>query len=168
MGLFSALFGTDVSRHWVAEQEPQLNFNFDDFALCGVHLGDRVERLSELGLGPAEDARAARKGLLRYYSLGLELSVHHEEIAGFVLVWAWPNELECPFASFTGRCVHHHRDWPLHRETNFLDVTARLGEPIRREDHEDSYTFVYRFNGVLLEVDFDTLDLLNSIAVSAD
>lgn len=167
MGLFSALFGTDVTRHWVAEQQPQLEFNFDEFALCGVRLGDRAEQLSELGLGPAEDVRAARKGLLRYYSLGLEINIREEEIAGFALIWAWPNELDCLFASFSGRCVHHDRDLPLHRETNFVDITARLGEPAERIDHEDGYTFIYEFGGVTLEVEFDALDLLNSIAVRA-
>ncbi len=163
MGLFDFLLGADITGDWVIEPQLELEFRFDDFSLCGVRLEDRAEELS--GLGPAEDRRAARKGLLLYYSLGLQMETDHELVAAFVLFWVWPNDLNTPFGSFSGRCTQNGKTWPLNRETNFLDFTARFGEPDRREDDEAGMVFVYLFDAVRMEVEFDDLDLLTSIAV---
>ena len=163
MGFFDFLLGTDISRDWVADEQLEPEFSFDDFTLCGVQLGDRAEKLS--GLGPADDRRAARKRLLRYYSQGLQIATEAELLVAFELLWIWPNDLDTPFESFAGRCTQNGKVWPLHRETNFLDFTARLGEPDRREDDDAGKVFVYEYDAVRLEVEFDDLDLLSSIAV---
>lgn len=163
MGLFDFLLGGDITRDWVAEPNVELEFNFDEFSLCGVRLGDRAEQLSQLG--PVEDPRAVRKGSLRYFSLGLELEVQHDLIEAIVLVWAWPNDFDSAYQSFLGICKHHGRIWPLHRETTFLDFTAHFGEPDRREDDEFGLVFVYTFDKVQLEIEFDELDLLSTLIV---
>jgi hypothetical protein len=160
MGLFDYFSRTDITRGWVADDDLRLEFNFDDCSLNDVELGDRIDRLN--ALGPAEDPAAARRGWLRYFSLGLEIESSNEQIDAFVLVWnAYGDPRVVPFA---GQCIQYGRALPLHEETTFVDFLRHFGEPDER-DEEHGIAFVYRLGAAVAEVQFDDLDLLASIVV---
>lgn len=161
MGVFDFLFGRDVSRGWMADADLQLEFRFDDGSLCGARLGDRLDRL--YSLGPADDAAAARKGLLRYYGLGLEIHSREEHITGFTLHWSWPTERDTPFDAFPGRCLLHNREVDLHREATFVEIADIFGEPDRRLDDAVGRVYFYELPPGKLTFEFDDLDLLTAL-----
>ena len=163
MGLFDFWLGTDVSVDWVAEPDLPICFNFDDLMLNGVGLGESLDGLS--GLGPADDRRAARRGILRYYALGLQVEAGGDLVRSLELIWSWPNEPGIVFDSFAGDCVHEGMPWMLHRETNCMDIVTRLGKPDDEGRDELGLSYAYHREPALLRVEFDELDLLVSVAV---
>jgi len=161
MGLLDFLFGHDLTRTWVREPERTIEFDFTERSLAGTRLGDRIEELSFLG--PAEEPRSARRGLLSYFSLGLEIDIEDELLKTFRLIWEDPADQR--FSSFTGVCRLRGKVVPLHRESTFVDVVRHLGQPDEQEEDSFGKVFCYTRAGFDVEVVFDELDLLLSVSV---
>ncbi len=103
MGLLGSLFGKrDLTSAWKADAGLALVFDFRQNALCGIKIGDPVEGLSKLG--PAEDARAARReGRYCYYTKGLEIGVDGGGVTSYLLIWSSP--VDPRYQPFAGTCT---------------------------------------------------------------
>ena len=133
MSIFARLFGGgDPTQKWVANWGLGLDFDFETHALCGVRLGEPLERLSRLG--PAEDSRAARDGSFLYYSKGLEVGVEGGRINRYALFWRdFHGEGYQPFA---GTCRDKGRPLMLSPNTTEREIKALFGEPYWRHTDE--------------------------------
>lgn len=164
MGFFGFLFGSsDPTSTWVEDEDLELEFDFTTHALCGVRLGEPIDRLSRLG--PVEDPRAVDQGELCYYSKGLLVEVTEGRISGFLLFWA--DEQLDQFEPFAGRCVHHGRVLMLNDETDEGEILSLWGKPYWRDESEDGFLLFYEHDDVEWQVELSTEGQLNMIAVQS-
>lgn len=134
MGIFDKVFRRGYpSAAWTRREPLSLEFDFDRTALNGVGIGDGLEGLSFLG--PAEDAPAAQKELLRYFSLGLEIRCAEGRVAELTLVWA--DSMAEGYRPFAGLCRRRGHVLGFSPETSEGDVTLALGQPHTRREARD-------------------------------
>ena len=138
MGILDWLSGrSDVTAGWVRDPALRLNVDFAQGALCGVTLGEPAERLSFLGR--AEDRKAAPKGDLQYFTLGLCVGVSGTRIESFT-IW-WQDYLGEGYKTYAGRVTSRSADL-LGPETNEAEILSALGEPYWT-DRDGSETILF-------------------------
>jgi hypothetical protein len=165
------LFGIDYTREWKYAPQCTLTFKFDDFSLCGVALGDPVDCLRDVGLGPAEDTRRARHWMLCYYSKGLYIEADECSVAEYSLIWR--DSLGEKFLPFVGRCTFRGRELPLGAESTPGDIVEWFGEPNQRQAAGGRIVaLVYKYSDKLgetvMEVDFGETERLHEISIELD
>ncbi|MBI3098460.1 MAG: hypothetical protein HYY93_09505 [Planctomycetes bacterium] len=162
MGVIDRIFaGSDPSRDWVADPLVPLEFDFSLHALCGVRVGNPFSLLSILG--PAEDRKAAGKGLLRYFSRGVEVEVGEGRVRSIRLVWV--DEFEEGFNPFPGACRLNGQTIPLGAGTREEEVLALFGEPWWHDEDEDEVILFYEFSHIEWEIELRREGTLKSILV---
>ncbi len=134
----------DPTATWRAEPGLRLEFDFSSQALCGVRIGESLERLARLG--PAEDKRAGGRGRYCYYSKGLEIGAAAGLADSFLLVWDSPAEPR--YRPFAGTCMYRGRDLGLSARTSEADIRQCFGEPYWRDQDEDEILLFYEFRSV--------------------
>jgi hypothetical protein len=162
MGFLARLLGgTDPTRAWVADPSLVLYFDLDKHALCGVRLGDPIERLSPLG--PAEHRGNAREGLFSYFSRGLEFEAENGIISLYALVWA---SMEARgFKPFGGACWFQGRKLDLSARTRETELVRVFGEPYQRDVDEGEVLLVYKHQGVDWEIEISPRGTLNDFTL---
>lgn len=162
MGIIDRLFyGSDPSRDWVADPLVPLEFDFSLHALCGVRIGNPF--LSLTILGPAEDRKAAGKGLLRYFSRGVEVEVGEGRVRSIRLVWE--DEFDEGFRPYPGACRFGAEPVPLSAATREEEIVACFGPPFWRDEDEDEIILFYEFSHIEWEIEFRPGGTLKSILV---
>lgn len=131
-GLFNLLYRLlgrrSVTRTWTRQKDLELEFNFDTLTLCGVGLGRSLQRLSDLGLGPADEEFGEGNRHLEYSDLGIEVwASDRDGIWSFLLHWWKPGMTLC--SSFSGKCFFRGRQVPLTWGTRRDDVLEHFGQP---------------------------------------
>lgn len=122
-----------LSSDWRRGGDLQLEVNFDRSSLNGVRVGDAIGDLS--GLGPAEDAGAARDGVLRYFSRGLELRASEGRLEEITLIWV--DTLKDGYSPFSGVCRWKGRTLTFGPATVERDITFALGNARGRRETRD-------------------------------
>jgi len=122
-----------LSSDWRRVGDLQLELNFDRSSLNGVGIGEAVDGLS--GLGPSDDAGAARDGVLRYLSHGLELRASDGRLEEITLIWV--DTLKDGYSPFSGVCRWKGRTLNFGPATVERDITFALGNADGREETRD-------------------------------
>lgn len=138
MSLLSWLSGRkDVTARWTRAANLRLSLDFASGALCGVALGERLERLAFLG--PADGGRGPDADLV-YRELGLAVGVQRGRIASYDL-W-WRDSLEQGFQPYAGTVLRDGRPLALGTATTEAGLVLALGEPYWR-DHDEEETILF-------------------------
>jgi hypothetical protein len=169
--LHNLFFGIDYTREWKYVPDCKLSFNFDDFSLCGVRLGDPIDCLRDIGLGAAEDTRQAREWALCYYSKGLYIEADDFAVAEYSLVWR--DALDQKFLPFAGQCTFRGRELGLGEQTTQREIIDWFGEPNEREASAGRLlAFIYKYidktSETVMEVEFGETELVQEISVQLD
>ncbi|MFN8586265.1 MAG: hypothetical protein U0704_00550 [Candidatus Eisenbacteria bacterium] len=146
------------TSHWERTIAPELEVDFVKGALCGVALGDDVERLSFLG--PAESPGEACAGVLGYSDLGLSLFSDAGKLGAITLLLTGsPGAKHRTFEGCFRVRGHRH---VLPPETTEAEIVTLFGEPTARAEQKDDETgeiwersLRYVNGPVLCEVVFD-------------
>lgn len=134
MTLFGKLFRKDYpSSEWRRSESLALDVDLDRGALCAVPLGRNIEQLAFLGR--AEDPEGARKGTLRYLSLGLEIQAVEATIGEITLILA--DSLGDGYQPFSGTVTRSGRKHRLTPETTEDEAVRLFGSPTRRDEVRD-------------------------------
>lgn len=145
MGLFDRGFiKRNPTFEWVPDPHLVLEFDFDAHALCGVRLGDPMEKLRRLGM--AEDHKFAIENVLRYFSKGLEIGVEDHCVSDFLLMWD-----DASFEPFGGICRHGGREFSLDSQTTQEAWIQCFGEPYWQDRDRDEILLFYEFPNADLE-----------------
>lgn len=148
MGLFSFIFGKDVTRDWVAVRGMRLEIDLGRGTLCGVAIDARIDCLE--GLGPAENRPAARAGKLHYYSKGLQIEVKDGLLDSFTVYWDEPG-----YRPWPGVSLREGSPIPLDADATVEKLLESAGEPDEREDDEAGTSLEYFHDDGWLDVQFD-------------
>lgn len=146
------------TSRWERALPPELEVEFEQGTLCGVALGDDVERLAFLG--PADSPGGACAGVLGYSDLGLALVSDSGKLGGVTLLIAGsPGAAHRPFEGCIRARGQRHL---LTTGANELEIVTRFGTPTEHADQKDDETgevwersLRYVSGGVLREVVFD-------------
>lgn len=161
--LYRLLGRRSVTRSWTRQKDPPLQFDFDALALCGVGLGRSLRKLSDLGLGPADEEFGEGNRYLEYDDLGLEVwASENEGIFCFALQWHDPDMIF--WKSFPGKCLFRGREVRLSGHTRRDDVLEQFGPPAEVPEEEGSswmsyavrdgeFTFYFSDEGELISID---------------
>ena len=152
----------DPTRLWDAGlAPPPVDVNLDRHALCGVGIGEPVDRLASR-LGRAEDIpSAARGGSLKYPSKGLYLSAAEGKLDTFVLAWGDPQA-----GTFRGTCTYRGRPVNLSGESTESNVVAALGEPYWAANDGPERVLFYEHGPVEWQVVLNPAGRLTSLEVT--
>ena len=163
MGLLDSLFGRrDPTADWKAEAWVALVFDFSQNALCGVTIGEPVERLSQLG--PVEDARAARReGRYCYYSKGIEIGVGDGIVTSCLLVWGSP--VDPRYRPFAGACTCRCLTLPLNAGTGEAEIVQIFGAPYWRDEDQHEILLFYEWGAVEWEVELTRQGRLKAVNI---
>jgi hypothetical protein len=153
VGLLSFLFGRrDPAMDWVADPGLALEVDLTDASLCGVKLGDPIERLSRLG--PPENAKPSAQGGYSYFSRGLEVTAFDDGRLDS-LWFCWANPALPRFRSFPGTFVWKGKAVSIDGRTTADQVIQRFGDPYHVEDDEDETILRYELGDIEWELEFD-------------
>jgi hypothetical protein len=164
MGILDRLVAWfDPTADWVADYRLQLEFNFDTSSLCGVRIGSPIADLKKLG--QAENWRAAREGLLCYYSHGLEIETNAGIITSYELVFNSAPGISARHQRFRGVCKFRGESVILNEDTREEKVVQVFGPPHEREEDEDEVLLVYERDDIGWEVEFSPQDRLRCVII---
>src|SRR5436190_15645553 len=125
---------------WLWREDPSipLVLDLDAHQLCGVGIGDSLERLSFLGRGKLHSSHASfpDKGLA--FGCGQELRI--EEISVF-----FGHQAEPDGGAFPGIFRSRNLPCPLSRETMERDLCLTFGEPYWRDQDDDETILFYEW-----------------------
>jgi hypothetical protein len=132
--LFGKLFRKDYpSSEWLRSESLSVDVDLDRGVLCGVPLGRNIDQLAFLG--PAEDPEGARKGVLRYLSLGLEIQAVEATLSEITLILA--DSLGDGYQPFSGTVTRSGRKHLVTSEMNEGEAIRIFGSPTRRDEVRD-------------------------------
>jgi len=147
---------------WKREPGLVLTFDFGRNALCGVRIGDPVDWLSKLG--PAEDARAARRdGRYCYYSKGLEVGAREGRVTSYLLVWGGSEDPR--YRPFAGACGYRGKSLPLSGDTREPEIVGYFGHPYWRDEDEEEILLFYEFEDLEWQVELTPQGSLKAVSI---
>ena len=124
------------TSEWVRNLPPYLEVDFVRGSLCGVALGDDIERLSFLGR--ADSANEAAMGILGFSPLGLALVTHDGKLHSVtMLLTGSPGSKHKPFEGIFHVNGNRHMVPAI---TTEAEAIALFGEPTVRGDQRDGET----------------------------
>ena len=147
MGIIDTVRGW-ANPLWLWREDPSipLVLDLDAHQLCGVGIGDSLERLSFLGRGKLHSSLAVfpDKGL----AIGCSQELRIEEISVFV-----GHQAEPAGGAFSGTFRHHKSPCPLSRETTERDLRQAFGEPYWRNQDDDETILFYEWRSCEWQVE---------------
>lgn len=138
MSFFDKLLNKNPTADWQADKNLVLMLDVEQESLCGITIGDAVNRLTKLG--PAEDAATARNGWYRYPSYGFSITCERERVV----------EVELSFGEdscFGGHVAIRGAELPLEGDITEEIIVAAAGAPDERivqDGDESSVTLRYK------------------------
>ena len=154
------LGGGNPTLEWTASAAAPLVVDLDASALCGVRLGDSIERLRFLGQGRWRGLSASLRGkkgvtmgTLDYPERGLALDVMGGRLEGFVLTVS--GGAERGFAPFGGRIRFGGAEMGMERLDTEKRVLDMLGEPWWRDEDEDEILLFYERGEVEWQIEIE-------------
>jgi len=126
VSFLDTLLNRNPTKLWRARHGLALVLDLDNETFCGVRLGDRADRLEQFG--PAEDAKRAREGVLRYDARGFEIWTEENRFTDVMLQYGIA--LHTPFAGTVRRRGAEASFTP---ETTEAELVRFLGAPDERE-----------------------------------
>jgi hypothetical protein len=164
MGLFK-LFTPKVDPlvSWKAEPglTGDLDFNFDQHALCGIKLGDPIALLWKLG--PSEDKPAEAAGNYNYFSRGVQVSAENGKIVSFVLFWN--DDQRKQFLPFKSVCIYRGQPIALNAGMRDAEIKGIFGEPYWKDEADDETILFYEFGDIEWQVEIDSQKGATAIVV---
>jgi hypothetical protein len=159
---------TDRTAGWVRDPALRLTLDLARGTLCGVALGEPVERLASLG---PTGRNAEKDGDLQYQALGLIVGVSEEAIDSFIVYWR--DYLGQGFEPYAGTVLSAGQVVLLGPRTTEAELVAVFGRPYFRDQDEDETLLFYEIQdrwGRLTErqVELDEKGALRSIIFSAE
>lgn len=153
MGLLQRLFGkSHPSDCWIAHPGLKLVFDMSRHALCGVCIGDPVERLS--ALGPPESRKYLDDGCYSYPSRGVEIWADDGIVKDFTITVTRDGSLP-GFEPFQGTFIHSERNLRLSSSSTERHFAYTFGEPYWRDADEDEIILFYEWkNDIEWQVEF--------------
>ncbi len=124
--------GRNVTAGWVRDPSLRLALDFSTGTLCGVGLGEPVERLSFLG---PTDRKPKPGHDLEFLALGVSVGLSGDRIDSYS-VW-WRDDLEAGYQPYSGSVLLQGRHTSLGGTTQEPEILSNLGPPYWR-DQDDS------------------------------
>ncbi len=152
-----------VTRSWVRETNPRIEFNFDNLTLSGVGFGRGLNELSLLGLGPADEKYGEGCRSLSYDDLGLCITASDDEGIYCIEIQWWDFGAYKPFP---GECLVHGRAVPLTKDTDRKAILDYFGKPSDVTDEEDFSSVEYEVAGGEFTIVFDDEGTLSFVDVT--
>jgi hypothetical protein len=152
--------GANPTAGWREDPRVPLVLDLDKNSFCGVRLGQPLVGLSHLG--PADDSRLARRGLLTYRAQRVYLWAEEERL----------HSVETSFVDERGRPLPEPpvvvrragRPLPLKAGMSRDDIIALLGPPTRVEELDGKVVeLLYDFPEATWSVDFTPDDTINGV-----
>ena len=152
MGLLDWIFGRrDPAMDWVPKSELKLEVDLSDASLCGVKLGDPIERLSPLG--PPENPDASEKTGYAYFSRGLEVGPDPQgRFDYFLCYWGAPDRPR--YRPFAGTFSWKGKTIAIDGRMTVDDAVARFGDPYHVDADEEESILRYQLDDAGWELEF--------------
>jgi len=159
MRWLKALLGLgNPTENWVEHPQRRLEFDLSRNALCGVGLGEPIERLSFLG------PSAEWKPSLVFPRKGIGVDFQHGRIESFLLNLS--DEWVAKYGKFTGSFRHEDEPIVLADEASQQEALDLFGEPYWIDRDADDTVFFYEHGRIEWQIEF-TSKGLSVIIVSA-
>jgi hypothetical protein len=129
--------GRNVTAGWVRDPSLRLTLDFSTGMLCGVGLGEPVERLSFLG---PTDRRPKPDHDLEFLALGLSVGLSGDKIDSYS-VW-WRDDPGAGYQPYPGSVLLQNQRTSLGKTTQEPEILTTLGPPYWR-DQDDSETILF-------------------------
>ncbi len=158
----------DLTAGWIRAPDLRLLLDFHGGSLCGVALGDPVERLAFLG---PTDRSAGPEDDLEYLSLGLSVGYTAGNI-DFYGLW-WQDHLGAGYRRYAGAVLLGGRAVALGPVTPEHEVLEAFGPPYWRDQDDEETILFYEprdASGRVTErqVELDDRGALRALLVLAD
>ncbi len=159
---------TDPTAGWVRDPDLRLVLDFGSGSLCGIALGEALERLSFLG---PTDRDAEPEEDLEYLSLGLSVGFTGGKI-DFYGLW-WQDHLGAGYRRSAGGVLLGGRAVSLGAFTPEHEIVEAFGRPYWRDQDDCATTLFYELRdrrGRITErqVELDERGGLRTLLVLAD
>ena len=136
MGFVESLFAQpNPTRRWQFDPAIPLLLDLDQHTLCGIAVGQPLERLSFLGKGFPHGQ------ILAFPALGLAVS-ETDGLIGELIVY-FGHATEPDGGTFAGAVRHRSQALELSAATSEAWLRARLGEPYWRDDDGEEVILFY-------------------------
>jgi hypothetical protein len=136
----------DPSTEWKADPGRALELDLETSSLCGVAIGESVERFAFLG--PPDNPWPSRGGDYGWHGRGFE--IQSEDGRWDCLILHWPRD-GSPFA---GRVFWRGKPLALSTKTRREELTRLIGPPYRADDEDDEPVLYYEHGDVEWQIEF--------------
>lgn len=147
MGLMDWLLGRrDPSAEWTADPGRALELDLEASALCGVPIGEAVDRFAFLG--PPDNPWPSRGGDYRWHRRGFEVQSEDGRWDGLILFWPRDGR------PFEGTLFWRGKPLALSATTRREELTRLFGPPYRADDEDDEPVLYYEHGDVEWQIEF--------------
>ncbi len=154
MSLWDRLFAkSDPTREWTAQPGLKVLLDLDKHTLCGIRLGDPVDRVSRLGT--PDNLRPTKYEDYAYDTLGFDIGAREGMVTGFTLLFD-PEAagFEEDVRPFGGGVRWRGESCKLSSDTRAAQFIERFGEPYWTDRDDDEILLFYEFGEVEWQVEF--------------